>query len=77
VQLGITFLTVLAVSLIISNVQSYRESATDPSLLKLIIGVIAFAISCFFVSVYSDSIEAIYTSFLIDKEDGGEVSGPE
>ncbi len=76
-QLGITFLTVLAVSLIISNVQSYRESATDPSLLKLIIGVIAFAISCFFVSVYSDSIEAIYTSFLIDKEDGGEVSGPE
>lgn len=37
----------------------------------ILTGVIAFTISSLFVSVYSDAMDAIYVSYLIDKDAGG------
>ena len=36
----------------------------------VVVGFAAFTISCFFISVYSDSIDAIYITYLIDRERG-------
>lgn len=43
----------------------------DPTLILIIVGLVAFAISCFFISVYSDAMDAIYTTYLLDLEAGG------
>ena len=37
----------------------------------IVVGVLAFAISSFFVSLYSEAMEAVYTCYLADKEAGG------
>jgi hypothetical protein len=69
--LGITALTVLAVYIIATNVDSYKSSLQDPTLLLVVVGLLAFAVSCFFIAVYSDAMESIYTTFLLDVEAGG------
>jgi len=70
VRLGITFLTVLAIDLIIKNVETFKTSVQDSSLILFVVGFIAFTISCFFISVYSDAIDSIYMTYLVDKERG-------
>jgi len=40
-------------------------------LILVIVGLSAFAISCFFIAVYSDAMESIYTTYLLDAEAGG------
>jgi hypothetical protein len=54
--LGITALTVLVVYIIATNTSQYKESIEDPTLILVIVGLLAFAISCFFISVYSDAM---------------------
>jgi hypothetical protein len=39
-------------------------------LILIIVGFVAFTISCFFISVYADAIDAIYMSYLVDRERG-------
>ncbi len=58
------------VDLLIKNVPTYTKSVQDSSLILIIVGFVAFTISCFFISVYSDAIDAIYVTYLVDKERG-------
>jgi hypothetical protein len=73
IRLGITFLTVLAIYLILTNVSSY-SSVQDPTLILIIVGLVAFAISCFFIAVYSEGMESIYTTYLYDVDAGGSMN---
>lgn len=36
----------------------------------VLVGLLAFAVSCFFISVYSESIEALYVTYLMDVDAG-------
>ena len=69
-RLGITFLTMLLVYILIKTVSLYTNSVQDATLIMVVVGFMAFTISCFFISVYSDAIEAIYMTFLVDSERG-------
>lgn len=64
-------MTVLAVYLIATKVDTFKATLDDPTLILVIVGLSAFAISCFFIAVYSDSMESIYTTYLLDAEAGG------
>lgn len=68
VCLGIIFTTVFIIDLLIKNLAAFHENVQDSSLILLVVGFVAFTISCFFISVYSDAIDAIYISYLVDKE---------
>lgn len=70
VRLGITFLTVLIVYIMAKTIPYYASSVQDATLINLVVGFSAFAISCFFISIYSDSIEAIYMTYLVDMTRG-------
>lgn len=72
IRLGITFLTVFIVYLLIQYVPSFREKVHDATLILAIVGLIAFTISCFFISVYSDAMDAIYTTYILEVEAGGD-----
>ena len=61
----------LAVYGLIQNVERFRCCVTDPSLILVIVGVVAFGVSCVFIGVYSEATEAIYTTYLLDVEAGG------
>ena len=52
---------------------SYCTSAIQDSLLLLVvIGLVAFSVSCFFMGVYSDSMEPIYMTCLMDVDAGAD-----
>ena len=63
-------MTVFVVYLLIQYVPKYRETIQDASLILIIVGLIAFTIASFFVSVYSDAMDSIYVTFLLDNYDG-------
>jgi hypothetical protein len=63
---------VFVVYLIIQYVPAYRDTVEDATLILAIVGLIAFTISCFFISVYSDAMDAIYTTYLLEIEAGGD-----
>jgi hypothetical protein len=63
-------LTVFVVYLLIQYIPKYRETVQDASLILIIVGLIAFTIASFFVSVYSDAMDSIYVTYLLDIEDG-------
>ena len=67
------FLTILIIYIIIKSTTTYREDVSDSTLILIVVGVISFTIASFFVAVYSDAIEAIYITYLIDKERGDAV----
>jgi uncharacterized protein with PQ loop repeat len=71
IRVGITAVTVLTIYIIIQNVDTYKNSVTDPTLLLIVVGIVAFVISCFFVSMYSEAIESIYTTYIMDIDAGG------
>lgn len=70
-RVGITALTVLACYLIFKNAAPYNTEVPDTTFANIMIGLIAFAISSFFVSLYSEAMETIYVCYLIDKDAGG------
>ena len=65
---NITWLVAYA---IIKNVEPYKTEVQDCSLTLIIVGLLGFIISSFFVSLYSQAMEAISVCYLIDKEAGG------
>ena len=78
VRVGITATTVLVAYLILSNAEPYKSNAQDLTAPMVVIGVLAFAISSFFVSLYSEAMEAVYCCYLADKDaGGGEDKAPE
>lgn len=74
IRLGITFLTVFVIYLLIQYIPSFRDKIQDATLILVIVGLIAFTISCFFISVYSDAMDAIYTTYLLESEQHGDVT---
>ena len=60
----------LIIYAIIKGTSTYNNDVQDSTLILIVVGIVAFTISCFFVSVYSDSIEAIYITYLVDRERG-------
>ena len=71
IRIGITALTCLVAYIIIKNVEPYKAEVHDSSLTMLVVGLIGFTISSFFVSLYSQAMEAICVCYLIDKDAGG------
>ena len=71
IRIGITALTCLIAYIILKNVEPYKSQTHDTSLTMLIVAVISFTISSFFVSLYSQAMEAISVCYLIDKQAGG------
>ena len=67
---AITAVTVLIIYFMIQNISAYKTSIQDSSLLLVVVGLLAFAVSCFFMGVYSDSMEAIYMTYLMDVDAG-------
>ena len=53
IRVGITALTVLVCYIIFKNADPYKTEVPDTTLANIVIGVIAFAIASFFVSLYS------------------------
>ena len=69
-RVGITALTMFIIYMIIQNTSTYSTSIQNSSLVLVVVGVLAFAVSCFFMSVYSESMEALYTTYLMDIDAG-------
>lgn len=67
---AITALTVFISYLLIQNITFYKSTIQDSSLLLVVIGLVAFSVSCFFMGVYSDSMESIYMTYLMDVDAG-------
>lgn len=67
IRIGITALTVLICYIIFKNAQPYKSAVPDTTFANILIGIIAFAISSFFVSLYSEAMEAIFVCYIIDK----------
>lgn len=67
---GIIALTVFIIYLMIQNISYYKTSIQDSSLLLVVVGLLSFAVSSFFVGVYSDSMESIYMTYLMDVDAG-------
>lgn len=64
-------MTVLIIYIINANVESFSINSQDPSLLLIIVGVLSFAIASLFIAVYSEAMEAIYTTYILDADAGG------
>jgi hypothetical protein len=71
IRIGITALTCLTAYVMVRNLEPYKTEVTDTTFLMIIVGLIGFTISSFFVSLYSQAMEAISVCYLIDKEAGG------
>ena len=69
---AIIALTVFIIYLMVQNISAYSTTIQDSSLLLVVVGLIAFAISCFFMGVYSDSMESIYMTYLMDVDAGAD-----
>ena len=66
----ITALSVFIVYLMVQNITYYRTMIQDSSLLLVVVGLLSFAVSCFFMGVYSESMEALYMTYLMDVDAG-------
>ena len=64
-------MTILSIYAIIQNTSSYKEVIQDESLVLVVVGLLAFAVSCFIMSVYSESMESLYTTYLMSIGAGG------
>ena len=60
----------LIVYILAKTVPYWAHTVQDATLINLVVGFAAFTISCFFISIYSDSIEAIYMTYLVDMTRG-------
>lgn len=53
------------------NASPYNVDVPDTTAPMIVIGLIAFTISSFFASLYTEAMEAVYVCYLVDKEAGG------
>ena len=64
------------IDLLIKNVDSYKSNVEESTLILLVVALVAFTISSFFVSVYSDAIDAIFMTYLYDLSTGAKSNCP-
>eukprot|EP00178_Gracilaria_changii_P013867 TRINITY_DN3902_c0_g1_i3.p3 TRINITY_DN3902_c0_g1~~TRINITY_DN3902_c0_g1_i3.p3 ORF type:complete len:132 (-),score=13.48 TRINITY_DN3902_c0_g1_i3:7-402(-) len=69
---AITALTVLIIYLMVQNIGYYKTNIQDSSLLLVVVGLLSFAVSCFFMGVLSDSMEGIFMTYLMDIDAGAD-----
>jgi hypothetical protein len=67
IRVGLTALVCLLAYIIVKNVQPYKTEVVDSTLTMVIVGLIAFTISSFFVSLYANAMDSISMCYLIDK----------
>ena len=70
-RVGITAATCFIGYLILTNAEPYKSNGSDLTAPMVVIGILAFTISSFFVSLYSEAMEAVYVCYLADKDAGG------
>ena len=75
VRLGIVALTCAICYILIKNVNPFKTNITSSTLPLIVIAAIAFTISSFFVSLYSEGMSSIYVSYLADAGAGGDSEG--
>ena len=63
-KVGITALTVLIAYIVLNT--KYKEQVHDTTFSLVVVGLITFVISSFFVSLYSTAMESVYVCFLVD-----------
>lgn len=73
VRLGIVALTCALCYVIMKNAEPFKTNITSTQIPLIVIAAIAFTISSFFVSLYSEAMSSIYVSYLADAEAGGSV----
>jgi hypothetical protein len=56
IRIGITSLTCIAAYAIVKNVEPYKSEVIDTTLMMIIVGLLGFTISSFFVSLYSQAM---------------------
>jgi hypothetical protein len=56
----------------VQNIGTYKSTIQDSSLLLLVVGLLSFAVSCFFMGVLSDSMEGIFMTYLMDVDAGAD-----
>lgn len=56
IRIGITSLTCLSAYVIVKNVEPYKSEVIDTTLMMIIVGLLGFTISSFFVSLYSQAM---------------------
>jgi hypothetical protein len=74
---AITALTVLVCYIIMKNADPWKTQVADTTFANIVVAVIGFAISSFFVSLYSQGMEAIYVCYLADKAGGRDDKAPD
>jgi hypothetical protein len=67
---AITALTVFIIYMMVQNVGTYSTTIQDSSLLLVVVGLLSFAVSCFFMGVYSDAMDSLYMTYLMDVDAG-------
>lgn len=70
-------MTVLICNSIPKNTEPYNSKVSDTVFPNIFFALIGFAISSFFVSLYSEGMETIYICFLANHEAKGEGKLPE
>lgn len=71
VRIGITAATCAICSVILKNASPYNVDVPDTTAPMIVVAVIAFTVSSFFASLYTEGMEAVYVCYLADKEAGG------
>lgn len=56
----------------VQNIGYYKTNIQDSSLLLVVVGLLSFAVSCFFMGVLSDSMEGIFMTYLMDIDAGAD-----
>ena len=77
-RIGITAATCAICYVILKNAKPYSIDVPDTTAPMIVITLIGFTISSFFVSLYSEAMETVYVCYLADKDaGGGEDKAPE
>jgi hypothetical protein len=66
-KLLIAGLTTFLFYLLITLVQSIHSNVQEPIYLLILVFIVAYAISCVFMTIYSLSMETILACFIIDE----------
>lgn len=71
IRIGITVLVLIIAFIIVKNVDPYKTQVNDSTFTMVVVGLIAFTISSFFVSLYSQAMDSISICYMMDKDAGG------
>lgn len=62
---------------VIESVKPFKDTVAQPWVPTVVIGFVSFTIGSFFISLYTDSAQAIYLAYLAESDAGGDRYCPE